>query len=29
MAVMVPPKALNNDIRRQITRVYTAFKTGL
>jgi len=28
MAVMVPPKALNNDIRRQITRVYTAFKTG-
>ncbi len=29
MATMVPPKALNNDIRRQITRVYTAFKTGL
>ncbi len=29
MAKMVPPKALNNDIRRQITRVYTAFKTGL
>jgi putrescine transport system substrate-binding protein len=28
MATMVPPKALNNDIRRQITRVYTAFKTG-
>ena len=29
MATMVPPKALNNDIRRQITRVYTGFKTGL
>ncbi len=29
MSKMVPPKALNNDIRRQITRVYTAFKTGL
>ena len=29
MASMVPPKALNNDIRRQITRIYTAFKTGL
>ena len=29
MKTMVPPKALNNDIRRQITRVYTAFKTGL
>jgi putrescine transport system substrate-binding protein len=28
MKTMVPPKALNNDIRRQITRVYTAFKTG-
>lgn len=28
MRAMVPPKALNNDIRRQITRVYTAFKTG-
>jgi putrescine transport system substrate-binding protein len=29
MKTMVPPKALNNDIRRQITRVYTAFKSGL
>lgn len=29
MANMVAPKALNNDIRRQITRIYTAFKTGL
>jgi putrescine transport system substrate-binding protein len=29
MASMVPPKALNNDIRRLITRVYTAFKTGM
>ena len=29
MATMVPPKALNQDIRRQITRVFTAFKTGL
>ncbi len=29
MATMVPPKALNNDIRRLITRVYTGFKTGL
>ncbi len=29
LATMVAPKALNNDIRRQITRVYTAFKTGL
>jgi putrescine transport system substrate-binding protein len=29
MATMVPPKALNNDLRRLITRVYTGFKTGL
>lgn len=29
MASMVPPKALNNDTRRLITRVYTEFKTGL
>lgn len=29
MATMVPPKALNNDTRRLITRVYTEFKTGL
>lgn len=28
MATMIAPKALSNDIRRQITRVYTAFKTG-
>ncbi|MFZ4480511.1 MAG: polyamine ABC transporter substrate-binding protein [Rhodoferax sp.] len=28
MATMIPPKALSNDIRRQITRVYTSFKTG-
>jgi putrescine transport system substrate-binding protein len=29
MAKMVPPKALNNDMRRLQTRVYTSFKTGL
>jgi putrescine transport system substrate-binding protein len=29
MAKMVPPKAINNDIRRLMTRVYTGFKTGL
>lgn len=29
MATMVPPKALSNDTRRLITRVYTGFKTGL
>jgi putrescine transport system substrate-binding protein len=29
MASMVPPKALTNDLRRLITRVYTSFKTGL
>ena len=26
---MVPPDALNNDLRRLMTRTYTAFKTGL
>ena len=26
---MVPPDAVNNDIRRVRTRLYTAFKTGL
>jgi putrescine transport system substrate-binding protein len=29
MAKMIPPKAINNDIRRLMTRVYTGFKTGL
>ncbi len=29
MARMIAPKALNNDTRRQITRVFTTFKTGL
>jgi hypothetical protein len=29
MAKMIAPKALNNDIRRLQTRVFTAFKTGL
>ena len=29
MALMVPPKALSNDIRRLQTRTYTSFKTGL
>ncbi len=29
MVNMQPPKAINNDIRRQVTRAYTAFKTGL
>ena len=29
MAVMVPPKALTNDVRRLVTRTYTGFKTGL
>ncbi len=29
MAKMVPPKALNNDMRRLQTRTYTSFKTGL
>jgi len=26
---MAKPDALNNDIRRQMTRIYTSFKTGL
>ncbi len=29
MATMVPPKALTNELRRLMTRVYTGFKTGL
>jgi len=29
MALMVPPKALSNDIRRLETRTFTSFKTGL
>ena len=29
MKTMVPPDALNNDLRRLMTRTYTAFKTGL
>ncbi len=29
MATMKPPKALTNDIRRLVTRVYTNFKSGL
>ena len=29
MANMVPPDALNNDLRRLMTRTYTSFKTGL
>ena len=29
MAKMVPPKALNNDMRRLQTRTFTSFKTGL
>jgi putrescine transport system substrate-binding protein len=29
MATMKPPKALTNDIRRLVTRVYTSFKSGL
>lgn len=29
MKAMVPPDALNNDLRRLMTRTYTAFKTGL
>jgi len=28
IAAMVPPKALTNELRRLMTRVYTAFKTG-
>jgi putrescine transport system substrate-binding protein len=26
---MAQPDGLSNDIRRQVTRIYTAFKTGL
>jgi len=29
MKKMVPPEALNNDLRRLMTRTYTGFKTGL
>ncbi len=29
MATMVPPKALTNELRRLMTRVFTGFKTGL
>ncbi|MBL8331250.1 MAG: polyamine ABC transporter substrate-binding protein [Rubrivivax sp.] len=29
LARMVPPDALNNDLRRLMTRTYTSFKTGL
>jgi len=29
MKKMAQPDALNNDIRRQMTRIYTSFKTGL
>ncbi len=29
LAKMVPPEALNNDLRRLMTRTYTSFKTGL
>lgn len=29
MKKMAKPEALNNDIRRQMTRIYTSFKTGL
>jgi putrescine transport system substrate-binding protein len=29
MKNMVPPEALNNDLRRLMTRTYTTFKTGL
>ena len=29
MATMVPPKAISNDTRRLVTRVFTGFKTGL
>ena len=29
MAKMIPPKAINNDIRRLQTRMFTSFKTGL
>jgi putrescine transport system substrate-binding protein len=29
LAKMIPPEALNNDLRRLMTRTYTSFKTGL
>ena len=29
LAKMIPPDALNNDLRRLMTRTYTSFKTGL
>ena len=29
LAKMVAPDSLNNDLRRLMTRTYTAFKTGL
>jgi putrescine transport system substrate-binding protein len=29
MAKMVPPDAINNDLRRLMTRTFTSFKTGL
>jgi putrescine transport system substrate-binding protein len=29
MARMVPPDAINNDLRRLMTRTFTSFKTGL
>jgi putrescine transport system substrate-binding protein len=29
MKKMAMPEPLNNDIRRQMTRIYTSFKTGL
>jgi putrescine transport system substrate-binding protein len=29
MKAMVPPEALNNDLRRLMTRTFTSFKTGL
>ena len=29
MKKMVMPEAINNDIRRTMTRIYTGFKTGL
>jgi putrescine transport system substrate-binding protein len=29
MKKMIPPEAMNNDIRRLMTRTYTSFKTGL
>jgi putrescine transport system substrate-binding protein len=29
LKLMIPPDALNNDMRRLMTRTYTQFKTGL